>query len=62
MGIKIRKRIHQVPENPITIKKNSSKPREPHKGTILRTQATTKNKYRDRTVRRKYIPDDKKKT
>ena len=44
------------------IKKNSSKPREPHKGTILRTQVTTKNKYRYRTVRRKYTPDDKKKT
>jgi hypothetical protein len=65
MGIKIRKRIHQGQENPIKIKKiiprsrknvmikkNSSKPREPHKGTILRTQVTTKNKYRYLTVRK----------
>jgi hypothetical protein len=74
MEIKIRNRIHQGQENPIKIKKiiprsrknimikkNSSKPREPHKGTILRTQVTTKNKYCYRTVHRKYTADKNKK-
>ena len=34
------------------IKKNSSKPREPHKGPIQMTQVTIKDKYRYHTVRK----------
>jgi hypothetical protein len=76
MGIKIRKRIHQGQEKPyqnqenhpkvkkkknIMIKKNSSKPREPHKGTILRTQVTTKNKNNTNIVIVRYAENTQQK-
>jgi hypothetical protein len=58
MEIKIRKRIHQGQEKISLSRKIHQNQREPHKGTILRTQVTTKNKYRYRTVRRKYTAED----